>query len=44
MTDDQKEELAILKRKLAARKDNPGWAKSAKAIEDRIAELENDAD
>lgn len=44
MTDDQKAELIDLKRKLAVRKDRPGWADSCKAIEARIAELENDAD
>lgn len=43
MTDEQKAELIDLKRKLAARKDRPGWADSSKAIEKRIAELENDA-
>lgn len=43
MTPDEKAELASLKRKLAARKDRPGWADSSKAIEQRIAELENDA-
>lgn len=43
MTDAEKQELADLKRKLAARKDKPGWADSAKAIEQRIAEIENGA-
>lgn len=44
MTEEQKAELDSLKRKLAVRKDRPGWAGSAKVIEQRIAELENDAD
>lgn len=43
MTDDEARELADLKRKLAVRKDKPGWAESAKAIEERIAEIENGA-
>ena len=43
MTDAEKQELADLKRKLTVRKDKPGWAESAKAIEDRIAEIENGA-
>jgi hypothetical protein len=33
------EEIAELKRKLAARKNRPGYAESNKAIEARIAEL-----
>ena len=40
MTDEQKAELVELKRKLSARKDKPGWAASAAAIVERIAELE----
>jgi len=44
MTDEHKEELTSLKRKLAARKNRPGWADSSKAIEERIAELQNDPD
>lgn len=43
MTNAEKQELADLKRKLAVRKDKPGWADSAKAIEERIAEIENGA-
>lgn len=44
MTDEQKSELVVLKQKLAVRKGRPGWADSAKAIEARISEIENDAD
>ncbi len=43
MTDKQKAELETLERKLAARKDRPGWAESVKAIEQRIAEIKNGA-
>lgn len=43
MTDEQKEELRTLERKLAVRKDRPGWADSTKAIEARIAEIKNGA-
>lgn len=35
------EELAALKAKLAARRNRPGYAENVKAIEARIAELEN---
>ena len=34
------DELEILKRKLAARKDKPGWKENVREIEARIAELE----
>lgn len=34
------QELADLKRKLAKRRDRPGYADNVKAIEARIAELE----
>lgn len=34
------EEVVALKAKLAARKDQPGWAKNCEAIRQRIAELE----
>ena len=34
------EQIADLKRKLAARKDRPGFGANVKALESRIAELE----
>ena len=43
MTDEQKEELETLERKLAVRKDKPGWADSVRAIEQRIAEIKDGA-
>jgi hypothetical protein len=38
----REEEIAALKAKLAARKNRPGYANNAAAIEQRIAELEAD--
>lgn len=36
----REEELTVLRTKLAKRKDRPGFAANARAIEQRIAELE----
>ncbi len=41
MTDEQKEELELLRRKADARRDRPGFKANVEAIEARIKELEN---